>query len=68
MLRHLRQRVIGDDRAKRDATSDAATFSRKRLADLEEDEAKRRKAELQEHRLAANLRSSKSQVKKQKKM
>ena len=54
MLRHLRQRMIGDDRAKRDATSDAATFLRKRLADLEEDEAKRRKAELEEHWLAAN--------------
>ena len=54
MSRLLRQRMIGDDRAKRDATSDAATFLRKRLADLEEDEAKRRKAELEEHRLAAN--------------
>ena len=39
---------------KRDGTSDAATFLRKRVADLEEDEAKRRKAELEEHLLAAN--------------
>ena len=40
MMRHLRQRMIGDDRAKRDATSDAATFLCKRVADLKEDEAK----------------------------
>ena len=46
-LRHLRQRMLGDDRTKQYATSDAATFFRKRVADLEKDETTRHKAELE---------------------
>ena len=40
MLRHLRQHVLGDGRTKREATSDAATLLRRRVADLKEDGAK----------------------------
>ena len=54
MMRNLRQRLHGDERAKREATSDAAIVLRKRVAELKEEEAKRRKAELEDHRLAAN--------------
>jgi len=54
MLRHLRQRMSVEKRDQRDANSEAGMLLRKRARETMEAEAKRRKADLEAERLAAN--------------
>ena len=54
MMKHLRQRMGGEKRDKRDAASEAAMLLRKRGREHIEADAKRRKEELGAERLAAN--------------
>ena len=54
LLRHLRQRMAGEKRDKRDEAAPATILLRKRGRELNEAEAKRRKEELAAEGLAAN--------------
>jgi hypothetical protein len=54
MMKHLRQRMGGEKRDKRDAASEAAMLLLKRGREQNEADAKRRKEELGAERLAAN--------------